>query len=647
MSNMLNILAMFLILPFFLISTCIAGFDEPTLYDYGFDATLHIQKRQLVQSFIVNPIPLVDGKVQLRQEIRDLENDKDMWNLYILAVSWMQYETQDSPFSYYQIAGIHGAPGGTWGGVDGVPSPDNDTHGYCQHYSILFPTWHRPYMSLYEQVLYNIVQAIASFYPREERDRFQKAAKAFRIPYWDWALVPENGKSVLPLSVGGSPNVEVYGPNGLQLISNPLFSYSFKPLNASMYGNDLFFIHWNETKRAPTPPLSPEAISNNSAVAHGLDSHLPVLQQRLYNLFANYNNYSYFSNELWIPQDNKNSSYDSIESLHDQVHTLGGGGLGHLAIIKYSAFDPLFFLHHANVDRIFAMWQVIYDNTYVVPTRAPETTHNYAENQILDVNTPLTPFYVNTTSFWTSDMVRDHEVFGYTYADVANKNRSQVIANVNRLYTVYSPASMFTSQRPDLSSRQEKPADYHIYGAGSEPYDPKIKGLAWNQRSSHRPALSSLFSSDDKYNEWIANIRVNKQAMNSPLSIYLFLGAAPDDSSSWQLAPNLVGTFGVFANLGRGSATHNPPIAGTIPLTSALVQMVTLGQLASLQADDVRPFLESELTLRVCLLDGTVVEPGEVQGLGVSIMSSQVTAPTSDDMLASWGDVESHFDLFA
>jgi tyrosinase len=47
----------------------------------------------------------VDGQPQLRQEIRDLQKDDDLWNLYILALSWMQYTPQDSPFSWYQIAG--------------------------------------------------------------------------------------------------------------------------------------------------------------------------------------------------------------------------------------------------------------------------------------------------------------------------------------------------------------------------------------------------------------------------------------------------------------------------------------------------------------------------------------------------------------
>lgn len=39
-------------------------------------------------------------------------------------------------------------PHETWGGVD--PIPGSEDTGYCTHNSILFPTWHRPYLVLYE-----------------------------------------------------------------------------------------------------------------------------------------------------------------------------------------------------------------------------------------------------------------------------------------------------------------------------------------------------------------------------------------------------------------------------------------------------------------------------------------------------------------
>lgn len=36
---------------------------------------------------------------------------------------------------------------------------------------------------------------------------------------------------------------------------------------------------------------------------------------------------------------------------------------------EVAAFDPVFWLHHANVDRLFAMWQALHLDSYIEPTR--------------------------------------------------------------------------------------------------------------------------------------------------------------------------------------------------------------------------------------------------------------------------------------
>ncbi|KAI0022596.1 hypothetical protein F4780DRAFT_185715 [Xylariomycetidae sp. FL0641] len=610
-------------------------FARPALggqYRYD-EAGLGLRKRDLSQSVTVGSLPLVDGKPPLRLEVRELQKDEDQWNLYILALSWMQYTDLGSPFSWYQIAGIHGAPGSTWGDVEATPG--NDGAGYCRHVSILFPTWHRPYLALYEQVLYNIVQYIALMYPADQLDRIQSAAKAFRVPYWDWATSPPEGDSLLPNCVGGSATIEISGPNGRQNISNPLFSYTFKAQNYTTFADTPYNI-WNETKRAPNPSTDPAAVSNNTFVAHSLDTHLPTIQQRLYNLFANYGNYTTFSNEEWIPVGNDGSD-DSVESLHDTIHILGGGGWGHLSIIAYSSFDPLFFLHHANLDRIFAMWQVVHNDTYVVPTPALYASHTTDNNQIEDAQTPLTPFFSNETAFWTSDMVRDHKVFGYTYAEVATNNRTDVITAINRLYTQYTPATMTVQQR-------KKPESAHQMSAmGGKLW--KTPGMSWNRLVSDHPPVEAIFE-DGAYREWVANIRVNKHALNSSFSVHLFLGSPPPDSTDWPTSPNLIGSLGIFAGNDRSGRMQHGIVSGTIPLTSALVNAVATSRVATLSVEDVEPLLMSNLTMRVSLVDGTMVDPRDVRGLGVNVISSSVTAPKSEDTLAHWSDVETHFDLF-
>ena len=49
------------------------------------------------------------------------------------------------------------------------------------------------------------------------------------------------------------------------------------------------------------------------------------------NLFITYPEYGNFSNKAWIP--GTPGSYDSLESLHDQLHGLLGSG-GHMSVVS-------------------------------------------------------------------------------------------------------------------------------------------------------------------------------------------------------------------------------------------------------------------------------------------------------------------------
>jgi tyrosinase len=75
-------------------------------YNYGFDVTKRV-KRQLSQrsAMVVND-KSSSGNVVVRQEIRQLEQDQDLWTLYILGLSMLQFTDQSSPASYYGLAGL-------------------------------------------------------------------------------------------------------------------------------------------------------------------------------------------------------------------------------------------------------------------------------------------------------------------------------------------------------------------------------------------------------------------------------------------------------------------------------------------------------------------------------------------------------------
>lgn len=193
----------------------------------------HLHRRSLNNSnpFPVTGIPVGEpGLVPRRLEIRQLQKNAYQWNLYLLAMSQYQSMNQSAMISYYQIAGIHGRPFVPWNNVAFAPGR---TGGYCTHSSTLFPTWHRPYVALFEQVLYRIVQEIATSFGNQSH--YVAAAVSFRAPYWDWLATPPVGQDTIPSYISDSAPVQVFTPNGTQTIPNPLYRYHFSPLSSLQF----------------------------------------------------------------------------------------------------------------------------------------------------------------------------------------------------------------------------------------------------------------------------------------------------------------------------------------------------------------------------------------------------------------------------
>jgi hypothetical protein len=48
------------------------------------------------------------------------------------------------------------------------------------------------------------------------------------------------------------------------------------------------------------------------------------------------------------------SCFGNLEQVHNDIHNILGGTSGEMATILYAGFDPLFWLHHCQLDR--ALW---------------------------------------------------------------------------------------------------------------------------------------------------------------------------------------------------------------------------------------------------------------------------------------------------
>ncbi|KAG8917102.1 hypothetical protein FRC00_014036 [Tulasnella sp. 408] len=178
-----------------------------------------------------------------RLEINTLIADEKQFSLYIQGLQRMYDTPQTQSASHFQLGGIHGVPFEPWEGVGTTQAPGSRFGGYCTHGTVLFPTWHRPYLAVYEQILHQHAVDIAKTYT-VNTVAWILAAEQLRLPYWDWA-----SDSVPPAEVISMDQVIITAPNGQRTtVPNPLLGYRFNPLHQALRAP---YARWPTTLRHP------------------------------------------------------------------------------------------------------------------------------------------------------------------------------------------------------------------------------------------------------------------------------------------------------------------------------------------------------------------------------------------------------------
>jgi tyrosinase len=335
-----------------------------------------------------------------RRGVDDLQaNHPDVFNMLLLALQGVQNVAEDDDLSYYQISGIHGYPYVPWQEDPGFVPP-NPGRGYCTHSSAIFTTWHRPYLVLLEQQVCDQARSIAQQFQGDDAARYQAAAEEVRIPYWDWSS--RTTQSRIPAAVKQA-SISVNAPGGPATIANPLFSYRFLNPQASASGLG------SQTARS----------ANDDELSASFNSR----RQSTLNLFTD-SAYNQFSSD--------------VENIHNTIHVQVGGNM---VFVPQSAFDPIFFLHHANVDRLAAMYQATHPGLTLTPQGRSQTFALGGPGPD-DVNTLLFPFRHADRNQWTSNDVSNAEsifTYGYSYPEVRQglstaELQSFTTLRVNELY---------------------------------------------------------------------------------------------------------------------------------------------------------------------------------------------------------------------
>lgn len=325
-----------------------------------------------------------------------LEGNSDLlW--YAIGVGQMMQRSINDPKSWWYFAAIHG-DGPEWAGITAppqvppLPSPDLQGWSQCQHATWYFPPWHRGYLiALENQVREDIVSLGGPatwalpywnyFGDQNPSDQFNIPPAFLEQNFPPAASLPSN----VPSNIPGSPNplfvTARYGPNGDGVI--------FIPTQAGIDAH----------------PQDPD-----SDFAYGVVTEACMSNTTYTNSFGGgQTGFEHFGNATGNLENNP----------HNLVHNYIGGSAGNVPTGEpgimsdplMAALDPVFYLHHAQVDRMWAIWTVTLKNSDPrnLAWLFGPTTHGQPDFQM-----PM------NGEWWrfTPSQVTNFGILNYTYADM-------------------------------------------------------------------------------------------------------------------------------------------------------------------------------------------------------------------------------------
>ncbi|KAF8316023.1 uncharacterized protein EI90DRAFT_3021715 [Cantharellus anzutake] len=477
-----------------------------------------------------------------RLEIEEFRKDKRFFALYIQALIEVKKLPESLITSYYQISSLHGLPLILWNNAPG-------TGVYCQHASPLFPTWHRPYVALFEQVIQERAIKIANRYAGTDKQKWVRAAEDLRQPYWDWAK--ERDPSFLNIFFS-TQTFDIETPEGSKHLQNPFLYYQFD----SRFSKSSFPAEYQGFDRTLRHPYSRDSAESIKRRAKKKPSGSKLMLLMIPSSFK--------AAQKQLTQQGKKrggrkGGTSSLEAVHDTIHNIVGfnghfnSGLG--------AFDPLFFLHHSQVDRLLSLWSTLHPDVWVHENE-PTGSEGSPPPALYPFRKPKDEGE-DTDKWWTSAEIRSHETFNHTYPEYLDKNgglvpndklKAHIRTEVDKLYGKYS-----------------------IFG--DEPTGETRSALSWSVR-----ILSKRFVIDKSF------------------SVFVFLEEYPKTIAEWR--KKAVGTHDVFINYSARNQCPNcdsraeQDIEGYVHLTSEL-QDLQKKKALGLSESDVVNHLKEKLYLGI------------------------------------------------
>jgi tyrosinase len=262
-----------------------------------------------------------------------------------------------------------------------------------------------------------------------------------------------------------------------------------------------------------------------------------------------------------------------------------------------SSFDPVFFLHHANVDRLWAIWAAIHPDTYFQQRTCYSGTYSTRPGTIENETNPLYPFRKDTNGgYHTSQSMRNVKDLGYAYEEI--------------------PDWQFNS-KDDLANHVLDVVD-RLYG----------------QVSVNKAADTSGPKVQTPTRRWMLDFTVTIDSGTAAI-VYFFYGTPPAQRDKWTTENNLVVAQAFLAS-------HiSMPRSARIPITTYLNKAISEHKLEDLSSKSVESFLSANLQWRVIAQGSSVASNMQFdRQISVKVVDQKVVGITKG--LTQYGPATVH-----
>ncbi|CVL03756.1 related to tyrosinase precursor (monophenol monooxygenase) [Fusarium mangiferae] len=612
-----------------------------------------------------------------------LTEQPDTFNLYLIALMELQGiknlpwptpedysfedgKSMDLKMSWFQLTGIHGLPMSPWDG-------EGDQGYYCTHSLPNFGTWHRPYLAMMEQTLFRQVANVAKRFsesdiPEEQKKKYLDAAQKFRIPYWDYyrprdkakttfpgVTNPKDGTTTAPFDWGAPqiftmPQVMVKRLPDNELISmpNPFFQFNF---NSEQFNKIIPSVRFptqlanvkKTIRHGGSDEKATQSMNDklNSIREDEIRLCLSLIEDEVYRNFRTFSTNAVLPKAKQQPESTLENASGSIEDFHGKYHGyIGGFRSGHMSFISTAAFDPIFWMHHCQIDRLFAIWQAANGKEHWFNELEPE------DQPLGDAD--LTPFRKSfpedkEKQYWNSHLARQTADFGYAYPELADGQTGDTVREDFR--KKYEWARRTTARRvlgtpPDnMRPIQVGSAQVFNWEAVTSPGDlVTTPGLPVHEMQQET-AMAAMASNAQHEDDWYIDIVVERMFANGSYTIFYIIGDVEGQTGEdWSSLPGFVGISHILAaptdvceNCARQD-NQGQLVTSTTPITSMLLDYVQIGKLSSMEENDVKQFLIKNLKWRVQTVVGEVLDPRHMaknHSFNLSISRKRTPVPRS------------------